>query len=148
MGDFKRGNHNITIPAGVTTQDGGGLLETVIDPVLIPQRSSSLRFHSTGRYMPIQGWTSLHFQHRNIDEIELTVRSVTKRISINWAQDNGENIDQDEGKLLLRKNIALKSNPDEVMRSTLNLKEHLTNRLKLASIKSQSTTKIVTPSLT
>ena len=36
VGDFKRGNHNITIPAGITTQDGGGLLETVIDPVLIP----------------------------------------------------------------------------------------------------------------
>ena len=128
VGDFKRGNHNITIPTGITTQDGGGLLETVIDPVLIPQRSASLRFHSTGRYMPVQGWTSLHFQHRNIDEIELTVRSVTKNNLHHWAQDNGETIDNDEGKLLLRKTIALKSNPDEVMRSTLNLKEHLDNR--------------------
>ena len=29
---------------------------------------------------------------------------------------------------MLRKSIALKNNPDEIMRSTLNLKEHLTNR--------------------
>ena len=128
VGDFKRGNHNITIPAGITTQDGGGILETIVDPVLIPHRSTSLRFHSTGRYMPVQGWTNLHFQHRNIDEIELSVRSVSKSNLHHWAQDGSEDVNKDEGKLLVRKNISLQGNPDEVMRSTLNLKEHLPTR--------------------
>ena len=128
VGDFKRGNHTITIPAGITTQDGGGLLETIVDPVVVPHRSTSLRFHSTGRYMPIQGWTNLHFQHRNINEVELTVRSVSKNNLHHWAQDSSEMVDRDEGKLVVRKNIALKNNPDELMRSTLNLKEHLDNR--------------------
>ena len=128
VGDFKRGNHNITIPAGNYHQDGGGLLETIVDPVLIPHRSTSLRFHSTGRYMPVQGWTNLHFQHRNIDEVELSVRSVSKSNLHHWAQDGGETVEQDEGKLLVRKSIPVKNSPDEVMRSTVNLKEHLPNR--------------------
>jgi hypothetical protein len=108
IGDFKRGNHNITIPAGITTQDGGGLLETINDPVLIPHRSTSLRFHSTGRYMPVQGWTNLHFQHRNIGEVELSIRSVSKANLHHWAQDSGETVDGDEGKLLVQKTIPLK----------------------------------------
>ena len=72
--------------------------------------------------MPVQGWTNLHFQHRNIDEVELTIRSVSKDNLHHWSQDGSETIDQDEGKLLVRKKIALESAPDEVMRSTLNLK--------------------------
>ena len=78
--------------------------------------------------MPVQGWTNLHFQHRNIGEVELSIRSVSKANLHHWAQDSGETVDGDEGKLLVQKTIPLKNNPDELMRSTLNLKEHISNR--------------------
>ena len=128
IADFSHGNHNITIPAGITTQDGGGLLDTVINPVLIPYRSTSLRFHSTGRYMPVDGWTNIHFQHRNVDDVELTVRSVTKSNLHHWVQDGNEDVQKQEGKLLLKKTIAVDNTPDKMMRSTINLKEQIPKR--------------------
>ncbi len=128
VGDFTQGNHTLTIPAGIATQDGGAILETVVDPILVPHRSSALRFHSTGRYMPVAGWTQLHFQHRNINTVTMKVRSVSKANLHHWIQDGDEHINASEGKLLLNKEVTLKNTADEMMRSSLNLKDHLPNR--------------------
>ena len=128
VGDFTHGNHTITIPAGVHTQDGGAITETHTNTIVVPRRSSTLRFHSLGRYMPLDGWSNLHFQHRNVDSMTLEVRRVNKQNLHHWVQDYDETVDAPEGSIVLREKIELKNTPDVMMRSNIDLQKYITKR--------------------
>ena len=128
VGDFTHGDHEITIPAGIGSQDGGGLLDTLVDSVVIPHRSPSVRFHSMGRYLPIDAWTSVHFQHRNIDRLDLTIHEVQKQNIHNWIDDYDEKVSSSEGRQLVKTTIDLTHKKDQMSRSVLNLKEYIPER--------------------
>ena len=128
IGNFQKGNLNLTIPSGISTQDGGLILTPYIQTLNIPLRKSSLRFFSQGRYLPTQGWANLYYQSRNIKEMEILVREVRKENLHNWLGNSSEQVRVSEGDLVYKEKLTLKTEIDQNTTQKIDLSAKIANR--------------------
>ena len=128
IGNFQKGNLNLTIPSGISTQDGGLVLEPYIQTVDVPLRKSSLRFFSQGRYLPTQGWANLYYQSRNVKEMEVSVREVRKENLHNWLGNSSEQVRSSEGDLIYKEKLTLKTEVDQNTTQKIDLSSKIVNR--------------------
>ena len=129
IGNFQKGNIELTIPSGIATQDGGLLLEPFIQTIDIPLRESSLRFFSQGRYLPTKGWANLYYQARNVKEFEISVREVRKENLHNWLANSTETVRDSEGDLIYKEKLTIKADVDQNTTQKIDLSKNISERM-------------------
>ena len=125
IADFTHADYTITIPSGILSQDNGMLQIPSMETVVIPLRKPNIQFYSQGRYIPSAGWNAVHYQTRNVDEVIITIREVSKSNLHNWMAKNQQNVDASEGDIVYKETLEIQNNPDANTRSTINLEEKI-----------------------
>ncbi len=113
FGEFKRGTYAVKIDGGSASVDGGVLLAPFSKSFSVAARKPTISFQGTGRYLPRTAWTNLGIKQLNVDAVNLVVRQVPPENLIFWlSNDAGDVADERTSNVILKKEIALKSDPD------------------------------------
>ena len=120
MGEFGRGEYTLTIAGGMRTLDGGQLLGDVSRQLVVPQRAPSVRFVSTGRYLPRSAWNNLAIRTMNLSEVEVDVRHIPAENLVFWLSGS-EMADDRTSNVVARTTIALPMRQDEAATHSIDL---------------------------
>ena len=113
FGEFKRGTYAVKVDGGATSVDGGILLAPFSKSFSVAARKPTISFQGTGRYLPRTAWTNLGIKQLNVDAVNLIVREVPPENLIFWlSNDYSDAPDERTSNVILKKEIALKSDPD------------------------------------
>jgi uncharacterized protein YfaS (alpha-2-macroglobulin family) len=113
FGDMKRGVVKLSIPAGVTSVDGGVLLAPFQRSFSVPARRPQLSFVASGRYLPRSAWKELAVRHLNVEEVKLAVRHVPPENLVFWlGEDSSDRADERTSNLLVEKTLPLRAERD------------------------------------
>ena len=122
FGDFKRGVYKMKIAGGATTVDGGVLLAQYNRTFSVSARKPQLAFAASGRYLPRSAWNNLGIKHLNTDAVNLVVRHVPAENLVFWlGNDSSEVADERTSNVILKKEIPLRANPDEMTTSWIDV---------------------------
>jgi hypothetical protein len=111
--DFKRGAYQVAFDAGLRSVDGSALPSRYEQRFEVGARRSALALPSAGRYLPRSAWRSLPITHRNLSQVELTVRNVPPENLVFWMSDpDREAADARSANVLLRKTLNVRGAPD------------------------------------
>ncbi len=121
LGDFARGTYSMRIDADARSADGGVLQSTYSTSFSIPARKPKISFLSQGRYLPREAWKSLGVRHMNISEATLEVRRVSPANLVFWMSSGNEAATANNSDLVLKEKIRLKTTPDEMTTSWVNV---------------------------
>ena len=125
LGDFPRGEVEVTFRPGLSTEGGAVLKEDHTHALTIPALSPSLSFEAQGRYLPRWAWEELAFEHRNLEEATLEVRHIPPRNLPFWLSDRSDNVTARTSRRLFREELPLDHETDEVYRRALSVEEIL-----------------------
>ncbi|HUS31770.1 MAG TPA: MG2 domain-containing protein, partial [Kofleriaceae bacterium] len=122
FGDFKRGVYKMKIGGGSTSVDGGVLLASYTHTFSVAARKPTLSFASSGRYLPRSAWNNLGIKGINVDKVNLVVRHVPAENLVFWlGNDSYETADERTSDVILKKEIPLRSTPDEMTANWLDV---------------------------
>jgi alpha-2-macroglobulin len=150
FGDFKRGTYAVKIDGGATSVDGGVLLAPFSKSFSVAARKPTVSFQGTGRYLPRSAWSNLGIKHLNVDAVNLVVREVPVENLVFWlSNDYSDVADERTSNVILKKTIALKSDPDAPTTTWLDVASLLpsTSRgileMKLVATGTQATSRLL-----
>ncbi len=121
IGDLPRGELNLSIGVGARTVDGGLVRVRFDRDLVVPARSSQVRYVSQGRYLPRDAWRGLPLQHMNLDEVVLTVRHVPPENLVFWLSGDDERATERTSDVVLETTVPVAHVPDEPTRTWLDV---------------------------
>ena len=129
-GPLAQGEYTLTIDAGAGTIDGGGLLKAVTKTLSVPALSPSLSFASKGRYLPKNAWKNVAIQHRNVTEVQLSIRHIPQKNLVFWVSGQDERADERTSNLIFNEKVPVQGTVDQSNTSWLNIREYVPNAEK------------------
>lgn len=118
---FERGVYAVRLASGLGSNDGGTLVEEILETLVIPARSPKVSFGASGRYLPRAAWRSLALRHMNVSTIELEIRRVPPENLVFWMSGESEAADERTSDLVLRHQLAVQSPGDELTTTFLDV---------------------------
>lgn len=150
FGNFKRGVYKMKIAGGATSVDGGVLLSAFSRSFSVSARKPQLAFASSGRYLPRSAWNNLGIKHLNVDAVNLVVRHVPAENLVFWlGNEHSDAADERTSNVILRKEIPLRGEPDELTTSWLDVGTLLPRstkgvlELRLAGVGANATSRLL-----
>lgn len=150
FGDFKRGVYQLEIAGGATSVDGGVLLSPFSRSFSVSARKPPLAFSSSGRYLPRSAWNNLGIKHLNVDAVNLVVRHIPPENLVFWlGNEQSDAADERTSNVILKKEIPLRGNPDELTTSWLDVGTLLPRstkgvlELRLAGVGAKATSRLL-----
>jgi alpha-2-macroglobulin len=125
LADLSRGPHTLRIDAGARTVDGGILYEPFEWTFEVGPRTPSMNFVAVGRYLPRGHWRNIALRHRNIGEVELTIRHVPPQNLSFWLTGEDETVDGRTSRVVARTRVALRGPDDRFTTSFVDLAAQL-----------------------
>ncbi|MFK7931835.1 MAG: MG2 domain-containing protein, partial [Myxococcota bacterium] len=125
VGDFPQGTLQVEIEAGLASVDGGLLIESTSKELTIPALAPSVAFTTSGRYLPRDAWSRLPVQHRNVDELEVTIRHVPQENLLFWLTAEDEAATERVANQVAQKTFTVKSPEDERLTTWVDVKSML-----------------------
>ncbi len=113
LGDFKRGNYNLRIEAGLQSVDKGLVTREYVDTFTIPARTPTLRFTNKGRYLPKKSWKTIPLQTLNTPKVNVALRYIPIRNIAFWLSGDKEALGTRVSSVVAKEKIELKSKADE-----------------------------------
>lgn len=113
FGDFKRGNYEVEIGAGITTLDGGVVFKSMNRFIAIPKRNASIRFTSQGRYLPLKLWQHIPIKTLNVSELHIKARHIPKSNIAFWLSGTDDRVDDRTSTVVAEKKIKLDFQEDK-----------------------------------
>lgn len=125
VGDFPQGSLQVEIGAGMVSVDGGLLDEGLSKDLVVPSLTPSVSFTTSGRYLPRDAWSRLPVQHRNVDEVTVSIRHVPDKNLLFWLTADDEKATERVADEVARETFAVDSPDDERATTWVDVKSML-----------------------
>jgi uncharacterized protein YfaS (alpha-2-macroglobulin family) len=121
VGDFTRGPVFVRFKKGAPTVDGGTLSHTAEQVLYMPGLEPKVEFAHSGRYLPKSSWRGLAVRHRNVDEVGVQVRRVSKSNLLYWMSASDERANNRTSELVADTRFPVRGDEDELQTTFVDL---------------------------
>ena len=127
LGDFKFGEINLTINAGLRTTDGGVVKALKTVKFNVPRRKPQVSVMAQGRYLSRDSWKNIAIKHMNTPEAEVEVRHIPAENLVFWISDDTEKATDRNSNLILKSSVKFDGKPDVLATHVLSLADVMPN---------------------
>ncbi len=122
LGDFERKTYTLRIQPGLTSTDGGVVAESFQKRFDVPPRSPLVSVPVSGRYIPREMWKHLAIRHRNVDDVEVSVRHVPRDNMVFWMSGEDHDADERTSNLITKETISVEGPLDKTTTSWVDVR--------------------------
>jgi alpha-2-macroglobulin len=123
VGDFDRGPLFVRFKKGAPTVDGGILKQTAEQVLYLPGLQPKVEFAHSGRYLPKSSWRGMAVRHRNVDEVGIQVRRVSRGNLLYWMSGPDERANHRTSDLVGDTRFAVRGDEDVLQTTFIDLQD-------------------------
>ena len=121
FGDFRKGEYQLVIEAGLMSNKGGVLTETYQETITVGQRTPKARFIVKGRYLPRQRLVAVPIRHINVNKVKVIVRQIPEQNIVFWFSGDEETADDRSSDIVAVRELEVPNKEDTEITSWINL---------------------------
>lgn len=125
VGDIQQGELQVDLRPGLATVDGGMLKVSKSESLTVDALKPTVGFTTSGRYLPRESWDKLPVQHRNIEELEVSVRHVPESNLLFWLTGDDERATARVSNLVAKQSFPVRGAADERATTWIDVKSLL-----------------------